>query len=1160
MKALMNRSWITTMALLCIWTPTLFAEDMQTGTDPVVTTETAIDASPLGYVTPWARFGDGYTEGLVDALIPLSYSAESGTLIFANVRSAFNDVSEEEFNLGLGIRQNLVGTNTILGANIFYDSRWTEPGSQFNQLGLGAEMLSTWIDARINGYFPENSKELTDTFEEEYLISSTTRTSIEGFATGNTIFERTNRVTTNTFQTDTFNVYDVPLEGFDAEIGFKLPSPADWLETRIFGGYYFFEPTWEGNIQSDNEIEGFKGRAEFRIHDNFVLDGEVFEDDRLFGSDYIVSAKLRLPFDITALSRGENPFAAKEVPDDDIFHRMSDMVIRDPHIQIRSQATVSSTTSSQTSSSTTNSVVLEDVIFVDGDNVADPEENGTFENPFDLINEGVATSAATENPNVFVDGADTNYTENVVVVEDINLYGAGAFFGNGTNPGDGRTPVWQSAGTEPFLLTLGGVENALVTGFTFDGSGGAPSLGGVLVADSGNVTITNNTFRRLPIGVGATNMGGGPAPVFDVKVTSNVFEDNILAVGGAFSDTGMFQVSNNQIRNNTLGVLGLSIDTMDTTDVLISNNSITSNEPLDVFDIQAVAEVVDNFFGPLPPDAELPLPMIGGITVAAINGNMNADILNNTVQGGLLGITALNLNLGGPDNNLNLNISGNTVVGGGLVDVLDLALTTVFPIPGASDFLDDLPFDPGLAGITALSIGEGALMNEAVISNNEVQDTFLGITLVAAGDGEAKNAAIENNELTDNLLGITGIGLLDGDLSELSISNNRVDGGGTAVLANVLEGLLGPIPFDVPDFTLGGITLAGINTDFMNDITIENNLVKDHVLGISALGFSDLSMNNLDISRNTLEDNFAGILVYGNGSDVRINNLTISANNVSGAGTAFLGNLLGSPIPVPEWGLAGISVVSVDGSVFNDAIVTENTVTDHLFAINAIGLDGNIRRMVITSNDLLENFHGVLILGWDADMRAPVVSQNRITGVGTGYISSLIGVPSFPDWGLGGVTLVGVDGANLSSFQVTNNTISDQLLGVSAVAVGADLRKGIVSGNEIEYGLLGVGAAVFDGGAANKLTVSGNLLTGTGANVAGGVPAGFIPLDLFTDKAAVGVGIFSVDGNSRDTTVIGNTIDNNEVGILVYEEPAGNTNNLDIDPNIFSNNEDDVIP
>ena len=1061
MKALMNRSWITTMALLCIWTSTLFAEDMQTGTDPVVTTETAIDASPLGYVTPWARFGDGYTEGLVDALIPLSYSAESGTLIFANVRSAFNDVSEEEFNLGLGIRQNLVGTNTILGANIFYDSRWTEPGSQFNQLGLGAEMLSTWIDARINGYFPENSKELTDTFEEEYLISSTTRTSIEGFATGNTIFERTNRVTTNTFQTDTFNVYDVPLEGFDAEIGFKLPSPADWLETRIFGGYYFFEPTWEGNIQADNEIEGFKGRAEFRIHDNFVLDGEVFEDDRLFGSDYIVSAKLRLPFDITALSRGENPFAAKEVPDDDIFHRMSDMVIRDPHIQIRSQATVSSTTSSQTSRSISDEVVLEDVIFVDGDNVADPEENGTFENPFDLINEGVATSAATENPNVFVDGADTNYTENVVVVEDINLYGAGAFFGNGTNPGDGRIPIWQSGGGGQFMLTLNGVDNALVNGFIFDGSAGG--IGGILTSESRNVTITGNTFRRLPIGVGATYMSGGSSPKFNLKVVNNTFEDNILAVGGAFSSAGTFQVSNNVIENNLLGVLGLSINTPEFTDVLISNNSITSNEPLDVFDIQAVAEVVDNFFGPLPPDAELPLPMIGGITVAAINGNMNADILNNTVQGGLLGITALNLNLGGPDNNLNLNISGNTVVGGGLVDVLDLALTTVFPIPGASDFLDDLSFDAGLAGISVLSIGEGAKINNAIISENRIQDTFLGLNLVAAEEGRLARADVNGNILTDNLLGITALGLFDGILNKLTITNNIVDGGGTRTLA----GALGFEPSDVPDFALAGITLAGIDTDKMKEITVENNTVVDYVLGISALGFGPVDMSDLRIANNELDDNFLGVLVYGNGSDVEMRDSVITGNTISGSGSQFVADLVGPLFRLPP------------------------------------------------------------------------------------------GTP-VPDVGLAGIAVVSVDDARLNRFVVSDNIISEQLIGVAGVALlDGKINNSVITGNTIDYGVLGIGVGGFLGGDAQSMTIAGNELNGIGMDILGGY--GLFDVELFTEKAAVGIGVFAVDGRAEDATVTGNTVNNNEIGILVLEEGSGDASGATVTTNSFDSNGVDKV-
>jgi|GEM_PF-1996497 len=1024
------------------------------------------DPLPPGVVTPWGRFGEDYAEGLLDVLLPLYF--DNDLLLFTNIRGAYSDVSEQELNLGLGVRKRLDDIDTILGLNAYYDSRWTERDSQFNQLGIGAEVLSTWVDARANGYFPEDKKEHLATIEETHMAGSSTTTTYSGHGAGHTIYESERTRTVTTYVQNAYEIYDVPLEGYDVELGVKLPLSIDWLEARIFGGYYAFEPMWEGNLEDANDIDGFKGRAEFRIHDRILLDAEVFEDDRLFGSDYLISARVSLPFDLGAISRGENPFTYEPARESGISTRFTEMVMRDPHIQIRNETEVSTESFQETSTRTRTYAVLEDVIFVDGDNAADPAENGSAEHPFDVIQEGVDDSDARDLPNVFVHNADQPYVENVEVSETINLYGGAARFGKGTTPGDGTAPTVRPAGDGPFIFSFEGGEQVLLTGFTLDGAPGAtppvPVIGGALVSNVPNVVLRQNTFRDLPVGV--IGMYDGSVSDFDMTVAENTFERNALAVGGLLQTSGTFTVADNTIQDSLLGVGVLGVNTSARAHTLISGNTMRYNTPLDPLTFPVVNELVEDFLPGSFPD-ELPLPMIGGVVVGAVNGKLSADIQNNDIQGPLLGITALSLNLYAPRTDLDLSITGNRVQGGGLADTVDLLIDTglldSLPLPIDPEDLR-LPFDAGLSGIAALSIGPDARINDAVIEDNEVRDNLLGITLVAAADAKAKRGVISNNTLVDNGLGITALGISDGNLNRLAITGNTVDGGGLPKLVPLIERFTGPIPIEVPDASIAGITLLGFGTENMRNIVIDDNTVTDHALGVTAVSLQS-NLKNLEVTGNTVDDNLSGVLLLGVGVDANLNNAIIADNTISGAGGAFVGDLIG------------------------------------------------------------------LFLDEEID---------------------------FPDLGLAGVGVVAIDEARANAFSITNNTISDQLIGVAALGLGdAKLKNGIIADNTIDYGVAGiVGASIYDS-AMNNLLIMDNDLTGVGINFpGGGLPIG--PVTLFGDKALAGVGLLAYDGKTKDATIVGNTITNNDYGIAVLED-GGNNSGLTTAGNTFSNNTEDEL-
>lgn len=211
---------------------------------------------------------------------------------FLNPRVSLEDQGANEFNVGAGWRQPALEDRVLLGGNLYLDSRHSEHGNRFNQLGVGVEVLSRWLDLRANYYLPEDDEELiasheTETVEASVATTSRTREDYgDPYAEANQIaqeFTRTTRTTTTTTTTTTrrlFEQFESAMEGFDAEIGALLPLPPSFPSVRLFGGYCSFEDSF------GNRVEGPKGRVEMRVGSFLSLDGEVFDDEELNGTGY----------------------------------------------------------------------------------------------------------------------------------------------------------------------------------------------------------------------------------------------------------------------------------------------------------------------------------------------------------------------------------------------------------------------------------------------------------------------------------------------------------------------------------------------------------------------------------------------------------------------------------------------------------------------------------------------------------------------------------------------------------------------------------------------------------------------------------------------------------------------------------------------------------
>ncbi|MBN1672722.1 MAG: inverse autotransporter beta domain-containing protein [Kiritimatiellae bacterium] len=492
---------------------------------------------PPGLLTIGGGVGDEKVEGQVDLFLPLEQVGENG-ILFVDPRASFNDDSDEGLNVGLGYRHLFPFRNLILGANLYYDSRWTAAENRFQQVGVGFEALSEWVDFRANYYLPEDKTAFAGTDEERTRLGTGSRVSYSTpYAVGNAIRQTRTDSEVDIYQVDRFDVFEGTMQGFDLELGVKLPLPAEKVEARVFGGHYCFDPNVGGEIR-----RGFRGRLELRALPGLLVDAQVFDDEQRDAAGYFVGARLQVPFELSRVSAGKNPFAAaraafKSRPGR-FQARLAENVMRDPDIRLaqRRELTGSSVVEETTASRSRPYTLLEQVVFVDNASGA-ASGAGTAESPVDTVQGGVNKAFGANN--VYVYAGAGPYTENVTVNKDVNLIGQGyAVQGyGGKRFGGDRYAVVNGGGSAPALTIDGGAGAGAVTvkGFdlaSHDGAGTAHDA--VSATDVPRLQMEQNIFRDADCGVRVTARAGATV---SVDLQNNTFQDtvddglNILAQG-----------------------------------------------------------------------------------------------------------------------------------------------------------------------------------------------------------------------------------------------------------------------------------------------------------------------------------------------------------------------------------------------------------------------------------------------------------------------------------------------------------------------------------------------------------------------------------------------------------------------------------------------------
>lgn len=294
-----------------------------------------------GTFTLGGKFSEDLSSGYFDALVPF---AEIGsTTLFLSGRATIDNDDQEIYSIGGGARYLVPTADVILGANVFYDSIESRFGNHYDQLGLGLEVLTRWVDARFNYYLPDNERDVIG----RRTTRDVTRSAGGEFESDGFI----NRNITETQRRRSFNRYEAALEGWNAEVGFLILGLDRYAEMRVFGGYYRYDNPF------GSDFDGFRARLEARLLPGVIADLEYWDDAALTGGHWTAGARVSVPFDFGNLVTGRNPFEGagdKFRPRRrDFRERLGEMVIRSHRVQTVSSDFLPAGESTQTSTTTT---------------------------------------------------------------------------------------------------------------------------------------------------------------------------------------------------------------------------------------------------------------------------------------------------------------------------------------------------------------------------------------------------------------------------------------------------------------------------------------------------------------------------------------------------------------------------------------------------------------------------------------------------------------------------------------------------------------------------------------------------------------------------------------------------------------------------------------
>ena len=753
---------------------------------------------PANKWQPWVE-GGGYlsTErhrGELDLFAPLWQS--SVALMFFQASGKVFEDDIEEGNFALGFRQ-MTGSGWNLGLWAGYDVRNSEVDNTFHQLAFGFEALSDRWDLRANGYVALSDPEASPGLAQVAL-------------SGNGIFMTGGE--------------EVPLSGFDGEIGYKLfgtragggwglkDGPAHQgrsHELRIFAGGYYFD-----DDDALDEIAGARARLEWRIDDviaalpgsRLTFEGEVQYDD-VREDQWEGGVRLRIPF-----GRGnKQAYAAHLASLTPQERRMTERVERDVDI-------VTTVSKEENVFDTLTGVRFDraEVLQGGGDLQGTLDANGA--NSLIVLDGDTTTGSFTVGPGQTLQGGGST-----IQVTGVKSRTTAGFTAPGAKP-----VLFQNLNQAVVAIDsdthLAGLGIRGAPGAGIDNDGIVPTADGV-----SNVAITDTTIQDM----GSTGIQFG-SDHNGVLIANTSIQDTVGAGIVYGLDNSNIRASRLTLAN--IGTNGIFHNARNSNvtyeNVAVRNTGVGIAFAGDASDVTLKNVIVDTstsfgiFFGINSSDIAL-----SETTVANVAGD--AIIFN--------------------DLSSNIAIRDTSIVNAGVGGIRFLNSNSNITIDNVT--IDTVGFD---------GIAFGNDNSTVTLANISISGT--GSNGIVFNDGNA-NVAVQNANIAN--VAINGISFLNAN-SNVTVSNNTVSDTGNIGIrfgqanTNIV----------VSDNVISGANLAGIAFISNNSaVTISDNTVSNAPIGMLLNSDND----NVVISGNAISNTLDGMLFLAANTNVLVSNNSFSA-------------------------------------------------------------------------------------------------------------------------------------------------------------------------------------------------------------------------------------------------------------------------------------------
>lgn len=805
-------------------------------------TEASETATPLK-ITPRLGIGhtssgggfDGFTR--LEGFVPLLQSPGENLTFLEGRLFLDNDDANLGGNLTLGYRTYNANSHRIWGGYMSYDNRHTGHNT-FNQLGLGIESLGNVWDFRVNGYLPIGDR----------------RQGVGDVGVRDSFFRR------NFLILEQGQDKEAAMAGFDAEVGAKLAQIGTDGDLRGYGGLYWYD------AQGSSEIWGWRVRLEARPSDSFNL-GLSLQNDDLFGTNLV--------FTVGATFPGRRPQGLTD-EDDQVVARLAESVQRTNAIVIDHQDDFQEVPA--TNPETGEPYVFQHI------SLGEMGGDGTFENPFGTVENGLTQTMSDGNDIVYVQPGTNPGIPPFTIPDRVQVLSTGPIQQLDTvETGMVQLPL-SGAGVLP-TITPGAAASVTM--------GNQTTLSGFYIPNAGTfgiegIGIDTVTIRENAI-ANSTQSG-----ILLLETTGNVsVTDNSIDTTGGLGNSGFFifntagsvdlNLVRNQISNTTGDGMGFVLFNTEDSTITLSENILAGNQFSGIgfrlanavnvnFNINdntslsndsagLVAELFSNYNSSvIIIDNEISDNQFNGIAMTLIDNSdgivtiNNNEIRGNQEDGIIIGlfadsdetVTIVNNTL--TENQFNgidlflrnnsqgtFNITNNTILNNQLDGII---FTFLDNSRGMVTIAENTLAANQRRGMTVQS--SAAAEGEVIIQNNLISDNeTLGIATLMLGDSDL-GVTIDNNEIFNNGHHGIGVSIQEFATSRLTITDNQVD-------RNGFQGI--DLTFPQPD---------GIFIDTLNNSTLQLLLERNTVMDNARFGVLILAEDQSEIFASVRFNIFTG--------------------------------------------------------------------------------------------------------------------------------------------------------------------------------------------------------------------------------------------------------------------------------------------------------------